>query len=72
MDSTSDDVKEMPLLLLSYFDEEEESMFVHAEDTRLAEEVEVEPVPLTPTITFCYIFVFRMCHVSGALNNTTY
>lgn len=47
----SDDVKEM--LLLSYFEEKEESMFFHVEDTCLAEEVQLEQVPLTPTIVVC-------------------
>ncbi|XP_044218597.1 uncharacterized protein LOC122989651 [Thunnus albacares] len=49
----SDDVKEMVLLLLSYFDEKEESMFFHVEDTCLAEEVQLEQVPLTPTVIVC-------------------
>ena len=34
----SDDGKEILLLLLSYFDEKEESMFFHVEDTCPAEE----------------------------------
>ncbi|CAB1439099.1 unnamed protein product, partial [Pleuronectes platessa] len=49
----SDDVIEMLLLLLSYFDEKEESMFFHVEDTCLAEEVQLEQVPLTPAIIVC-------------------
>lgn len=49
----SDDVIEMTLLLLSYFDEKEESMFFHVEDTCLAEEVQLEQVPLTPTVIVC-------------------
>eukprot|EP00064_Thunnus_orientalis_P024572 superscaffoldBa00010751_g24868 len=49
----SDDVKEMVLLLLSYFDEKEESMFFHVEDTCLAEEVQLEQVPLTPAVIVC-------------------
>ncbi|KAG5278164.1 hypothetical protein AALO_G00095900 [Alosa alosa] len=49
----SDDVIEMILLLLSYFDEKEESMFFHVEDTCLVEEVQLEQVPLTPTIIVC-------------------
>ncbi|TWW66354.1 hypothetical protein D4764_20G0003860 [Takifugu flavidus] len=43
----------MLLLLLSYFDEKEESMFFHVDDTCLAEEVELGQVPLTPTIIVC-------------------
>ncbi|KAF1395647.1 hypothetical protein PFLUV_G00013770 [Perca fluviatilis] len=49
----SDDVIEMLMLLLSYFDEKEESMFYHVEDTCLAEEVQLEQVPLTPTVIVC-------------------
>ncbi|MCI4395545.1 hypothetical protein PGIGA_G00181830 [Pangasianodon gigas] len=43
----------MILLLLSYFDEKEESMFFHVEDTCLAEEVQLEQVPLTPVVIVC-------------------
>ncbi|CAI5678530.1 unnamed protein product [Oreochromis niloticus] len=49
----SDDVKEMVLLLLSYFEEKEESMLFCVEDTCLADEVQLEQVPLTPTIIVC-------------------
>ena len=49
----SDDVIEMLLLLLSYFDEKEESMFFHVEDTCLAEDVQLEQVPLTPAVIVC-------------------
>lgn len=77
---SSDDVIEMLLLLLSYFDEKEESMFYHVEDTRLAEEVPLDQVPLTPTLIVCGKFPFfknffslfavcRICHVSAALIN---
>ncbi|CAI5693454.1 unnamed protein product [Oreochromis niloticus] len=48
----SDDVKEMVLLLLSYF-EEKEYMVFHVEDTCLADEVQLEQVPLTPTTIVC-------------------
>lgn len=49
----SDDMKEMVLLLLSYFEEKEESMLFCVEDTCLADEVQLEQVPLTPTIIVC-------------------
>ncbi|KAL2096062.1 hypothetical protein ACEWY4_008210 [Coilia grayii] len=49
----SDDVKEILLLLLSYFDEKEESLFSYVEDTCLAEEVQLEQVLLTPTLIVC-------------------
>ncbi|CAI5644313.1 unnamed protein product [Oreochromis niloticus] len=48
--SCSDDVKEVVLLLLSYFEEKEEFMLFHVEDTCLADEVQLEQVSLTPTI----------------------
>lgn len=44
---------EMLLLLLSYFDEKEESLFFYVDDTCLAEEVQLEQVPLTPALIVC-------------------
>ena len=49
----SEDVKEMLLLLLSYFDEKQESKLCHVEDTCLADEVQMDQVHLTPTIVVC-------------------
>ncbi|XP_062389532.1 uncharacterized protein LOC134077909 [Sardina pilchardus] len=49
----SEDVKEMLLLLLTYFDEKEESLFCYVDDTCLAEEVQLEQVPLTPALIVC-------------------
>ncbi|GAA6099065.1 uncharacterized protein LOC117596411 [Tachysurus ichikawai] len=49
----SNDVIEMLLLLLSCFDEEEESMFFYVEGRCLAEEVQLEQVPLTPAVIVC-------------------
>lgn len=49
----SEDVKDMVLLLLSYFDEKEDAMFCYVEDTCLAGEVEKDQVPLTPAIIVC-------------------
>ncbi|XP_073763552.1 uncharacterized protein [Danio rerio] len=49
----SEDVKEMLMLLLSYFNEKEDAMFCHVEDTCLAEEVEMDKVNLTPTLVVC-------------------
>lgn len=49
----SGNVLEMVLLLLSYFDEKEDVMFTYVEDTCLAEEVQMDQVPLTPTIVVC-------------------
>ncbi|KAK0152046.1 hypothetical protein N1851_006572 [Merluccius polli] len=49
----SEDLKDMVLLLLSYFDEKEDAMFVYVEDTCLAGEVQMDQLPLTPTIVVC-------------------
>ncbi|XP_073717977.1 uncharacterized protein [Misgurnus anguillicaudatus] len=50
---SSEDVTEMVLLLLAYFDEKEDVMFHYVEDTCLAGEVDMDRVPLTPTIVVC-------------------
>ncbi|XP_040888005.1 uncharacterized protein LOC121194625 [Toxotes jaculatrix] len=49
----SDDVIEMILLLLSYFDEREDKMFCYVEDTSLAGEIQIDEVHLMPTIVVC-------------------
>ncbi|KAI4830475.1 hypothetical protein KUCAC02_002105 [Chaenocephalus aceratus] len=49
----SEDVKDMVLLLLSYFDEKEDMMLCYVEDTCLAGEVPMDQVQLTPTIVVC-------------------
>nr|XP_057907854.1 uncharacterized protein LOC131104559 [Doryrhamphus excisus] len=49
----SEDLKEMVLLLLSWFNEKEEAMFCYVEDTSLAVEVQMDQIPLTPTIVVC-------------------
>ena len=49
----SEDLKDMVLLLLSYFDEKEDAMFVYVENTCLAGEVQMDQLPLTPTIVVC-------------------
>lgn len=60
----SEDVKEMVLLLMAYFEEREEMMLSNVEDTCLAREVQMDKLPLTPTIivcgklTFCWSFFF--------------
>ncbi|CAL8351185.1 unnamed protein product [Merluccius merluccius] len=50
---SSDDVLQVVLLLLCYFDEKEDVMFSYVEDTCLAGEVQMDQVPLTPTIVVC-------------------
>ncbi|XP_078025284.1 uncharacterized protein LOC144463762 [Epinephelus lanceolatus] len=49
----SEDVKEMVLLLMVYFEEREEMMLSNVEDTCLAGEVQMDKLPLTPTIIVC-------------------
>lgn len=64
----SEDVKEMVLLLLSYFDEKEDVMFCYVEDTSLAGEVQMDQVHLTPTIVVCgkltFFLSFILFHLS--------
>lgn len=57
----SEDVKEMVLLLLAYFDEREEMMLSNVEDTCLAGEVQTDKLPLTPTIIVCGKVTFCCC-----------
>ncbi|XP_035980896.1 uncharacterized protein LOC118557809 isoform X3 [Fundulus heteroclitus] len=54
---------EMVLLLLAYFDEKEDVMFHYVEDTCLAGEVDLNSVPLTPTIVVCG----QSCYSSGRM-----
>ncbi|KAL6459489.1 hypothetical protein MHYP_G00329610 [Metynnis hypsauchen] len=43
----------MVLLLLSYFEEKEETLLHYVEETCLAREVQVESLPVTPCIIVC-------------------
>lgn len=58
LEGCSEDVKDMVLLLLSYFDEKEENLFHYVEDTGLPEEVQVENLPVTPCIIVCGKLIF--------------
>ncbi|KAL2097021.1 hypothetical protein ACEWY4_006228 [Coilia grayii] len=49
----SEDLKEMILLLLCYFDDQENAMFCYVEETCLGQEVDVDQLQLTPTIVVC-------------------
>ena len=49
----SEDLKDMLLLLLCYFDEKEENLFHYVEETCLPKEVHVESLPVTPCIIVC-------------------
>ena len=53
LEGCSEDVKDMILLLLSYFNEKEENLFHYVEQTCLANEVQVESLPVTPCIIVC-------------------
>ncbi|KAI4887416.1 hypothetical protein NFI96_018878, partial [Prochilodus magdalenae] len=53
LNGCSEDVKEMVLFLLSYFDEKEDAMFCYVDDTCLAGEVQMDQVHLTPTVVVC-------------------
>ncbi|CAI5670809.1 unnamed protein product [Oreochromis niloticus] len=70
----SDDVKEVVLLLFSYFEEKEEFVLFHVEDTCLADEVQLEQVSLTPTIIVfgqsCYSLRRYMLSVGRKLVST--
>ncbi|RXN38228.1 hypothetical protein ROHU_001312 [Labeo rohita] len=49
----SEDLKDVVLLLLAYFDEKEEVMFHYVEESCLAEDVDVDKLPATPCIIVC-------------------
>lgn len=49
----SEDLKDMLLLLLCYFDEKEQNLFHYVEETCLPKEVHVESLPVTPCIIVC-------------------
>ncbi|XP_037554240.1 uncharacterized protein LOC119430829 [Nematolebias whitei] len=69
----SEDVKEMVLLLLNYFDEKE-SMFFYVDETSLAEDVQLEQVAVTPAIIVCgqscYSSTRYMLSLDRTLTNT--
>lgn len=49
----SEDLKDVVLLLLAYFDEKEEVMFHYVEESCLVEDVDVDKLPATPCIIVC-------------------
>lgn len=51
--SSAEDVTEMVLLLLAYFDDKEDVLLQYVDNTCLAGEVDVDQFPLTPTIFVC-------------------
>lgn len=62
LEGCSEEVKDMVLLLLSYFDEKEENLFHYVEETCLANEIQVQHLPVTPCIIVCgkFMFTFNM------------
>ncbi|RXN34461.1 Interferon-induced 44 [Labeo rohita] len=58
LEGCSEDVKDLVLLILSYFNEKEEKLFCYVEETCMGKEVQVENLPVTPCIivrgTSCY------------------
>ncbi|KAL1268602.1 hypothetical protein QQF64_033965 [Cirrhinus molitorella] len=54
----SEDVTDMILLLLSYFDEKEELLLHYVEETSLAKDAELENLPVTP---FCVWNLLLFC-----------
>lgn len=53
LEGCSEDVKDLVLLLLSYFNEKEEDLFYYVEETCMAKEVQVESLPVTPCLIVC-------------------
>ncbi|XP_034033818.1 uncharacterized protein LOC117517016 [Thalassophryne amazonica] len=53
MSGCSEDLKEILLILLAYFDEKENVMFCYMEDTCLKGKVHMDQVQMTPTIIVC-------------------
>lgn len=65
LEGCSEDVKDLLLLLLSYFNEEETALFQYTEGTSLADDVQVDCLPVTPCVIVCgkcFLFVcFSVC-----------
>ncbi|XP_056623445.1 uncharacterized protein LOC130436632 isoform X2 [Triplophysa dalaica] len=64
----SEDVKDMILLLLSYFDEKEEVLLRYVEETSLAKDVELENLPVTPCIIVCGPSCYAAVHFMLAVD----
>ncbi|KAG1925847.1 hypothetical protein F2P79_025253 [Pimephales promelas] len=62
----SEDVKEMLLLLLSYFNKKEDAMLCYVEDTCLAKEVQMDQVRLTPTLNPVSLEIRTSAHFFAA------
>ncbi|XP_056599279.1 uncharacterized protein LOC130417623 isoform X1 [Triplophysa dalaica] len=64
----SEDVKDMILLLLSYFDEKEEVLLRYVEETSLAKDVELGNLPVTPCIIVCGPSCYAAVHFMLAVD----
>ncbi|XP_061106630.1 uncharacterized protein LOC133134448 [Conger conger] len=76
LEGSSGDIKDMVLLLLSYFNEKKENLFHYVEETCLANEVHVESLPVTPCIivcgTSCYAARQFMLSIDGKMFGSYY
>lgn len=63
LEGCSEDVKDLVLLILSYFNEKEENLFCYVEETCTAKEVQVESLPMTSCVIVCGKFI---CFTDGA------
>ncbi|XP_059187454.1 uncharacterized protein LOC131970167 [Centropristis striata] len=73
LEGCSEDVKDMVLLLLPYFDDKEENLFHYVDQTCVAKDVPVERLPVNPCIvvcgTSCYASRHFMLSVDGKIVN---
>ncbi len=53
LEGCSEDVKDMVLLLLPYFDDKEENLFHYVDQTCVAKDVPVERLPVNPCVVVC-------------------
>lgn len=65
----SEGVKDMILLLLSYFDEKEELLLHYVEEKSLTKDVELENLPVTPCIIVCGKYKFSSYTVAPSSFN---
>ncbi|KAI1892149.1 hypothetical protein AGOR_G00151010 [Albula goreensis] len=73
LEGCSENVKDMVLLLLSYFDDKEENLFHYVDQTCVAKDVPLERLPVNPCIvvcgTSCYASTHFMVSVDGKIVN---
>ncbi|XP_076585369.1 uncharacterized protein LOC143333240 [Chaetodon auriga] len=73
LEGSSDEVKDMVHLLLSYFNEDEKAMFHYTEETTLADEIQMDGLPASPCVivcgTSCYTAKRCMLSIDGKIVN---